>query len=160
MAAGRMGDSLGWRHALQGRVNFAIGVSDPERALAEAAIDRSTVYVTNAVKHFKFTPRGKRRIHQSPDKGEVAACKWWLDLERDFVRPQLTLGLGATAAQALTGTGAGITRRRGTVEDTASGPVLLSWHPSYILRLPDAGRAAEARAELAEDLALARKLLA
>ena len=155
-----VGEQPGDQEDLAGRPFVGPAGKVLDEVMQASGLDRGRAWMTNAVKHFKFTPRGKRRIHQSPDKGEVAACKWWLDLERDFVKPQLTLGLGATAAQALTGTGAGITRRRGTVEDTASGPVLLSWHPSYILRLPDAGRAAEARAELAEDLALARKLLA
>ena len=131
-----------------------------DQAMQAAGLDRGAAWMTNAVKHFKFTPRAGRRIHQSPDKGEVLACKWWLNLERGFVRPRLTMALGGTAALALTGQGAGITKRRGTVEATPEGPVLLSWHPSYILRIPDAARAAEARAELAEDLDFARRLLA
>lgn len=154
-----VGEQPGDQEDLQGRPFVGPAGKVLDEVMQQSGLDRGQAWMTNAVKHFKFTPRGKRRIHQSPDKGEVAACKWWLDLERGFVRPQLTLGLGATAALALTGTGAGITKRRGTVEETPTGPVLLSWHPSYILRIPDAGRAAEARAELAEDLALAGRLL-
>ena len=74
-----------------------------DRALADAQIDRTRVYVTNAVKHFKFEPRGKRRMHQKPNNAEVEACRWWLDSELDLLRPQLTVALGATAARALTG---------------------------------------------------------
>lgn len=109
-----------------------------DRIAAEAGLDRSRSYVTNAVKHFKFQPRGKRRIHQRPDAGEVTACRWWLDAERQLVRPKLILAMGATAALSLTGRGEGITKRRGTVETTPDGtPVLLTFHPSYLLRLPD-----------------------
>ncbi len=106
------------------------------------ALDRGSVYVTNAVKHFKFAPRGKRRIHQKPDAGEVTACRWWLDLERDLVRPRLIVAMGATALASLTGSGAGILKRRGSVERLDDGtPVFVTVHPSYILRLPDEGRA-------------------
>ncbi|MFD1343870.1 UdgX family uracil-DNA binding protein, partial [Litorisediminicola beolgyonensis] len=121
-----------------------------------AGLDRSRAYITNAVKHFKFAPRGKRRIHQRPDTGEVEACRWWLDIERRLVRPRLILAMGATAAQSLTGDGTGLLRRRGTVEETPDGqPVLLMLHPSYILRLPDPRAQSDARTALAEDLAAA-----
>ncbi|MBB1489984.1 MULTISPECIES: UdgX family uracil-DNA binding protein [unclassified Paracoccus (in: a-proteobacteria)] len=155
-----VGEQPGDQEDLQGRPFVGPAGKVLDEVMQQSGLDRGAAWMTNAVKHFKFTPRGKRRIHQSPDKGEVAACKWWLELERDFVKPQLTLGLGATAALALTGRNSALTRRRGTVEETADGPVLLSWHPSYILRIPDTSRAAEAKAELAHDLALARKLLA
>src|SRR5690606_1466058 len=72
---------------------------------AAAGLDRGAAYVTNAVKHFKFVPRGKRRLHQRPNSGEIAHCRWWLDHERALVRPRLILALGATAAEALTGSG-------------------------------------------------------
>ena len=130
------------------------------RAVAGIGRPRDLLYVTNAVKHFKFTPRGKRRLHQNPDAGEVQACQWWLGLERRFVQPRLIVGMGATAALALTGPSRrSLTERRGKVEETASGPVLLTWHPSFILRVPDEGRKAEARTQLAEDLTTARELL-
>ena len=104
---------------------------------------------------------GKRRLHQNPDAGEIAACQWWLGLERRFIQPRLIVGMGATAATALTGPSRlSLTRRRGKVEETEGGPVLLTWHPSFILRVPDPGRKAEARAQLIEDLATARRLLA
>ncbi|AJE45546.1 UdgX family uracil-DNA binding protein [Celeribacter indicus] len=125
----------------------------------EAGLDRAQTYVTNAVKHFKFTPRGKRRLHQRPNAGEIKACRWWLDLERKAVRPKALLALGATAARALTGSGEAMTKRRGKVEEAEDGtPVLLSVHPAYLLRLRDAGQRAEARAAFVEDLRKAARL--
>ncbi|SNT02887.1 UdgX family uracil-DNA binding protein [Tropicimonas sediminicola] len=119
--------------------------------MAETGI--GPVWKTNAVKHFKFQPRGKRRLHQSPDRSEIDHCRWWLDLERRFVKPQMTLALGATAAYALTGNPAPLGARRGKVETGRDGgPVLVTWHPSYLLRAkgPDAMRL---RAQLRDDLA-------
>src|SRR5947208_2113789 len=84
-----------------------------DRALGEAGIDRTRVYVTNAVKHFKFEPRGKRRIHQKPNYDEIEACRWWLDKELTLIRPRLTVALGATAARALTDRDTTISRTRG-----------------------------------------------
>ena len=128
---------------------------------AEAAgLDRGAAYVTNAVKDFKYEPRGKRRIHSKPDAGEVERCRWWLDLERELVAPKLILSMGATAAEALTGTGKGILKRRGRIEEAEDGtPVLLTVHPSYLLRIPDAGRAEAERAAFREDLAAAARLV-
>ena len=115
-----------------------------------AGLDRGRVYVTNAVKHFKFQPRGKRRIHQKPAAGEVNACRWWLDQERELVKPRLILAMGATALHALTGDGKGILKRRGSVERARGGaqePVFVTVHPSFLLRLPDPDtRAREERA--------------
>ena len=118
----------------------------------EAGMDRSRAYVTNAVKHFKFVQRGKRRIHQRPGAGEVSHCRWWLELEREVIKPRLTLALGATALHALTGNGAGILKRRGGVEPARDGgPVFVTVHPSYLLRLPSAeARQAEERAFVAD----------
>lgn len=127
---------------------------------AEAGLDRAAVYLTNAVKHFKFSARGKRRIHQRPDVGEVAACQWWLDTERRLIAPDLIVAMGATAAQALTGDGRAITQRRGRVEQTGDGtPVLITFHPSYLLRQPDLARAAADRAAFRNDLARAATYL-
>jgi len=109
-----------------------------DKVAQSAGLDRSAAFVTNAVKHFKFTPRGKQRLHQRPNSGEIKHCRGWLDAERTLVQPKLVLALGATAAEALTGSGANILRRRGTVEQLADGtPVLLSVHPSFLLRLRD-----------------------
>ncbi|MBM1814153.1 UdgX family uracil-DNA binding protein [Pseudosulfitobacter pseudonitzschiae] len=127
---------------------------------AQAGLDRQATYVTNAVKHFKFQQRGKRRMHQAPNQGEVQHCKWWLEAEVALVKPKLILAMGGTALLALTGTKDGILKRRGQVEDTAYGPVLVTLHPSYLLRLPDASlRAAQTdlfRADLAQAAQRAR----
>lgn len=121
-----------------------------------AGLPRSAAYVTNAVKHFKFLPRGRRRLHQRPTTGEIAHCRWWLDLERSLLKPRLILALGATAAEALTGTGANLLQRAGTVEPGPDGTaVLLSLHPAHILRLPDPTAGREAEARLTGDLARA-----
>lgn len=128
-----------------------------DRIAGEVGLDRREAYVTNAVKHFKFTPRGKRRIHQRPDASEIAHCRWWLNAERKLVQPRLILGMGATAAEALTGSGRGILSRRGRVEATTDGtPVLLTMHPSYLLRCREEERASETalfRADLAKAVA-------
>jgi probable DNA metabolism protein len=134
-------------------VGPAGGVLD--RALGEAEIDRSEVYVTNAVKHFKFVMRGKRRLHQKPDTSEIEACRWWLDQEIGLVRPRTTVILGATAVRAVTGKTGTIGRMRGSPMALAHGTGVVTWHPSYILRLPDRNAADTAYAALVEDLRLA-----
>ncbi|HUD90670.1 UdgX family uracil-DNA binding protein [Sphingobium sp.] len=124
-----------------------------DEALAEAGVDRARAYVTNAVKHFKYELRGKRRIHQTPDAGEVQACRWWLTQELDILRPRLVVALGATAARAMLGKAVTISRTRGqaiALESGAEGWVTV--HPSYLLRLPDAAKAAEERARFVEEL--------
>ena len=110
-----------------------------DRALAEAGIDRARVYVTNAVKHFKFEPRGKRRIHKKPNNAEIEACRWWLDNELHLLKPQLTVALGATAARASTGRDTTISRARGKLMPLRDGVEgFITVHPSFLLRLPDA----------------------
>jgi DNA polymerase len=109
-----------------------------DRALEEAGIDRSQVYVTNVVKHFKWEPRGKRRIHQKPNSREVAACRPWLEAELRLVKPKLLVCLGATAAQAIFGPSFRVTRERGKVLSSKFAPrVLATVHPSSLLRQPD-----------------------
>ena len=109
-----------------------------DRALEEAGIDRSKVYVTNAVKHFKWEPRGKRRIHQKPNSREIAACRPWLEAELRLVKPKLLVCLGATAAQAVFGPSFRVTRERGKVLSSKLAPrVLATVHPSSLLRQPD-----------------------
>ncbi|TIR60187.1 MAG: uracil-DNA glycosylase, partial [Mesorhizobium sp.] len=104
--------------------------------LDQAEIDRRKVYVTNAVKHFKFEPRGKRRIHSKPNAGEIRACRWWLDKELDLIKPNLAVALGATAAQSLLGKAVPITRMRGDVIQREDGlRVFVTIHPSFILRI-------------------------
>jgi DNA polymerase len=109
-----------------------------DATLEQAGVERSRVYVTNAVKHFKFEPRGKRRIHQKPNAGEVQACRWWLDQELALIRPRLAVAMGATAAQSLLGKAVAVTKLRGTTVTREDGLlVFITIHPSYILRIPD-----------------------
>lgn len=124
-----------------------------DRALDKAGIDRSTVYITNAVKHFKFVPRGKRRIHSKPESGEIEACKWWIDQERALIKPLVTVALGATAARSLTGRAVTISRARGaplTLDDGSECWVTV--HPSFLLRIPEEGRRREEKYRFLADL--------
>jgi uracil-DNA glycosylase len=109
-----------------------------DKALIEAGIDRSKTYVTNAVKHFNWEPRGKRRIHKKPNAAEIAACRPWLDAEIDRLKPEVIVCLGATAAQALLGKDFRVTQHRGEFVDSPLAPhVAATVHPSSILRAPD-----------------------
>jgi uracil-DNA glycosylase family protein len=109
-----------------------------DKALAEAGIDRSLVYVTNVVKHFKWEPRGKRRIHAKPNSAEIAACRPWLETEIALVKPRVLVCLGATAAQALLGKTFKVSRQRGEFVQSPLAPVVTATiHPSSILRAPD-----------------------
>ena len=109
-----------------------------DRALADAGIDRKRAYVTNAVKHFKFEPRGKKRIHKKPGVGEINACHGWLEDELAMLRPNLVIALGATAIRSLTGQSASVLSTRGRVlPSSLAGPVFVTVHPSFLLRLPD-----------------------
>src|SRR5215831_3495898 len=109
-----------------------------DRALEEVGIDRKQVYVTNAVKHFKWEPRGKRRIHQKPNSREVAACRPWLEAELRLVKPKLVVALGSTAGQAIFGSAFRVTRERGKVLSSRLAPkVVATVHPSSLLRQPD-----------------------
>src|SRR5689334_718843 len=109
-----------------------------DRALVEAGIDRSLVYVTNVVKHFKWEPRGKRRIHKKPNTAEISACRPWLDTEIELVKPRVIVCLGATAAQALIGPTFRVTMSRGEfIPSTLAAYVMATVHPSSILRAPD-----------------------
>ena len=131
-----------------------------EAALEEAGIDRSDVYVTNAVKHFKHEPRGKRRLHKTPNAGEVTACRWWLDQERTLVRPSLTLTLGATAAFAVLNQKVAVMKTRGEPLPLPDGSrAMVTVHPSYLLRLPDEEARVRERAAFVRDLVKVRALL-
>lgn len=122
-----------------------------DHALAQAGIDRGSVYVTNAVKHFKFTQRGKRRIHGTPTASEVSHYRWWLMKELEFVQPGLVVALGATAASALTGKAIAIGRTRGETRFEGF-PGYVTVHPSYLLRIPDAAAKLAAHTAFVEDL--------
>ena len=122
-------------------------------ALEEAGIDRSTTYVTNAVKHFKFVLRGKKRIHARPDVSEIDACRWWQEQERGLIRPALTVALGATAARSLTGKTVTIAKVRDAPLTLADGSECwVTVHPSYLLRLPDPDARRTERARFVDDL--------
>ena len=127
-----------------------------DRALTEAGVPRAETFVTNAVRHFKHELRGKRRLHKTPDGGEVAACRWWLNEERRLGRPRLILAMGGTAALSVFGKAMPIGKNRGQVfqlDDQAQ--AMITVHPSYLLRIPDAAAKAEDFARFVEDLALA-----
>jgi len=124
-----------------------------DRALEDAGIDRADAYVTNVVKHFKWIPKGKRRIHQKPNREEITACRPWLEAELEVVKPKAMVCLGATAAQALLGSGFRVTRDRGKLVDTDLAPIATGTvHPSSILRVDDEDERRVARDELADDL--------
>ena len=126
-----------------------------DAALEKAGIDRSAVYVTNAVKHFKFVPRGKRRIHNKPDSGEITACRWWIEHERELLRPPVTVALGATAARSLVGKVVTISKVRGEPLTLADGSECwVTVHPSSILRAPDETSRNEAKRLFLRDLKL------
>ncbi|MBS0360066.1 MAG: UdgX family uracil-DNA binding protein [Proteobacteria bacterium] len=132
-----------------------------DRALAEAGVPRDQTYVTNAVKHFKHEPRGKRRLHKTPNTGEVTACRWWLDHERRLVKPRVVVALGATAVTSVFGKALPIAGARQTAHqlpDQSQGVV--TYHPSYLLRVPDAEAKAKAYAMFVEDLRFAWRLVA
>lgn len=124
-----------------------------DKALEEAGIGRRKVYVTNAVKHFKWEPRGKRRIHKKPNATEIAACRQWLDAEIAFIRPKVIVCLGATAAQALLGRDFRVTQHRGERLQSPLAPVVMATvHPSSILRAPDDETRHEEMRRFVEDL--------
>ncbi len=131
-----------------------------DQALDEAGIARAKVYVTNAVKHFKFEPRGKRRIHAKPNAGEIRACKWWLEREFASLSPRFVVALGATAAQALSGRAVAVTKMRGRETELMGSRGLITVHPSYLLRIPDAADKAAEYKRFVADLRLAAKLAA
>jgi DNA polymerase len=130
-----------------------------DRALAEAGIGRGSVYVTNAVKHFKYEPRGKRRIHKRPNAGEVQTCKRWLDREIAAVKPRLIVALGNTAAQSLLGRAVSVLRERGQTR-IAGQAVFITVHPSFLLRLQGQRVQADEYRRFVDDLRQARELLA
>ena len=123
------------------------------KALGEAGIARDKAYVTNSVKHFKYEPRGKFRLHKKPDTKEIAACRYWLDLEKSFLAPKIIVALGASAGQALLGRTVRIGAERGRpIAQGNDAPVFITVHPSYLLRLPDEAAKAKEYARFVEDL--------
>lgn len=148
-----VGETPGDREDIEGKPFVGPAGALLDRCLVEAGIDRDIVYVTNAVKHFKWEPRGKRRIHKKPSAREQAACRPWFDAEIEAVKPQLVVCLGATAAQSLLGRAFRVTQDRGKVLNAPGlPPILATVHPSSILRAPDDEARHEARAGFVADL--------
>src|SRR5437764_11409299 len=148
-----VGEQPGDREDIQGKPFVGPAGRMFDKALVEAGIDRSEVFVTNVVKHFKYTMRGKRRIHQRPDAEEIAACRPWLEAELDQVKPQVLVALGATAAKALFGPGFKVTQQRGQLIDPELAPLATGTvHPSSILRAPDDEARHRAYHDFVEDL--------
>ncbi len=131
-----------------------------DQALEAAGIRRKDVFVTNVVKHFKWEPRGKRRLHARPSSPEIAACKAWLEAELELIRPRVIVCLGATAAQALMGRGFRVTRQRGELLDGPRGKVVATYHPSAVLRALDAASRQQMRQSLIDDLRTAAHAIA
>lgn len=146
-----VGEQPGDQEDLQGRPFVGPAGQLLDRALREAGIDRDKSYLTNAVKHFKYEQRGKRRIHQKPTAGEVKHYRWWLLKELEFVRPKLVVALGSTAVLALTGKTVPITQARGAAR-LADWPGYITVHPAYLLRLPDAVARTDAYTAFIRDL--------
>jgi uracil-DNA glycosylase len=130
-----------------------------DRALKEAGVDRGKVYVTNAVKHFKFVPRGKIRLHQKPTTPEIKACRQWYERELAAIKPDLVVAMGATAAQSVFGRITPVNRTRGRLIDLDDAQALVTVHPSYLLRLPDAEAKAREYRRFVEDLKIAAAVL-
>ena len=155
-----VGEQPGDKEDLAGRPFVGPAGRVLDEALELAGIDRSLAYVTNAVKHFKWTPRGKRRIHQKPNAAEMAACRPWLDAELDAVQPKVLVALGATAAQALLGRQFRVTKQRGVPVESDLAPVVIATvHPSSILRQETDEDRAAAMEALVADLKVVAKLL-
>ena len=156
-----VGEQPGDREDREGRPFVGPAGALLDRALQEAAIDRDATYVTNVVKHFKWRPAGKRRIHQKPNAAEVAACRPWLDREIELVQPKIVVCLGATAAQALLGSSFRVTRQRGQFVDWDREPLVLATvHPSSILRAQDEQARNQEMQALVHDLAVVADALA
>ncbi|TMF68766.1 MAG: UdgX family uracil-DNA binding protein [Chloroflexi bacterium] len=153
-----VGEQPGDQEDLQGKPFVGPAGRLLERALDEAGIDRRRVYITNAVKHFRFTRRGKRRLHEKPNAGQIRACRPWLDGEIEAVRPRIIVLLGATAAQAVMGPAFRVSKQRGEVLNSPVGlPVVATVHPSSILRAADNESREAAMSSFIADLRVAAK---
>jgi len=157
-----VGEQPGDREDLAGRPFVGPAGALLERALEDAGIEREAVFVTNVVKHFKWRPAGKRRLHERPNRAEVRACRPWLDLELELVRPGAIVALGATAATALFGPAFRLTEQRGVPQPAAHGrPTgLATFHPSAVLRARDQDARSEMLAAIVTDLGVARRIAA
>ncbi|MBB3352550.1 UdgX family uracil-DNA binding protein [Rhizobium lentis] len=148
-----VGEQPGDREDITGRPFVGPAGHLLDLCLDEAGLDRQRCYVTNAVKHFKFTPRGKRRLHAKPNAGEIRRCAWWLGAELNILQPKLVVALGASALYALLGPKAKLTPERGHVLQPANHPpVLVTIHPSYLLRIRDEAEQQRQRQAFVSDL--------
>jgi uracil-DNA glycosylase len=155
-----IGEQPGDKEDLAGRPFVGPAGRVLDDALEQAGIGRDRVYVTNAVKHFKWIPKGARRLHQKPNRGEIQACRPWLEAEIDMVEPEVVVLLGATAAQSVLGPGFKLTQNRGKLVEAPpewlrGAMVLATLHPSAVLRMPDREARATALADLIDDLKIA-----
>src|ERR1700726_3574056 len=156
----RVGEQPGDKEDLAGKPFVGPAGQMLDRALEEAGIDRNKVYVTNAVKHFKFVPRGKIRLHQKPNTSEIKACRQWYERELASTKPALVVAMGATAAQSVFGKITPINKNRGRPIDLGDGiQALVTVHPSYLLRLPDAAAKARQYQRFVDDLKMAAALM-
>jgi DNA polymerase len=156
-----IGEQPGDQEDLAGRPFVGPAGKVLRKAMAEAGVDPSSAYVTNAVKHFKFEPRGKRRLHKKPNAAEIDACRFWLVAELESVAPRLIVALGASAVQSVFGRAVSIGLNRGKILKDAHGrSVLVTAHPSAILRVPDEEAKAAAYVNLVDDLRAAADFIA
>ncbi|MET0616089.1 MAG: UdgX family uracil-DNA binding protein [Thermoleophilaceae bacterium] len=155
-----VGEQPGDKEDQRGRPFVGPASRELDRGLEAAGIERADAYLTNVVKHFKFEERGRRRIHQTPKRFEIEACKPWLDAELTVVKPDVLVLLGAIAAKALLGSSFKVTERRGELLDSDLAPVVMvTVHPSSILRQPDEARRVAEREAFADDLRVVAKTL-
>lgn len=156
-----VGEQPGDQEDLAGRPFVGPAGQVFDKALAQAGVPRREAYVTNAVKHFKHELRGKRRIHKTPETPEIEACSWWLENERRLVRPRVIVALGATAVRAVLGKAGPIGKSRGqALQLPDQAQAVVTWHPSYLLRVPDPAAKARAYEEFVQDLKFAWELAA
>jgi DNA polymerase len=155
-----LGEAPGDEEDKQGRPFVGPAGALLDQLLEEAGIPRKEVFLTNVVKHFKWEPRGKRRLHSKPNSREMAACRPWLEAELELMRPELIVCLGATAAQALLGREFRLTQHRGEVVSGSFGSALATFHPSAVLRAPDPPRREEMKQALIDDLRIAARIVA
>ena len=156
-----VGEQPGDKEDLEGHPFVGPAGGILRKAMAEAGLDPAEVYITNAVKHFKFQRRGKRRMHEKPNGGEVSACKPWFQRELELIKPQVVVAMGATAGLALFGKATAIGKNRGKVIPlTIGGVAFVTVHPSYLLRIPDRESKEQAYRDFVADLKRARTALA
>ena len=155
-----VGEQPGDKEDLEGRPFVGPAGRMLDRAIAEAGLDRRKIFVTNAVKHFKFPQRGKRRLHKKPNAYEIDRCRWWQEQELRIIKPELVVALGATALRSLTGRPTAIVKLRGRAVPLADGtPLVATIHPSYLLRIQDDNDKAAEYGRFVNDLRLCAKLL-